>query len=152
MKLKKGITGIWDVKEELLKCSSDVSRLKNSLYPIEYSGTQSYKVLDFKDDRGPGNYYRLSILDKSKNQTLDILINSLYPYYCGVVADSYYEFIDLPFEIINCADSNFIYLSPSELNSKFHESDLIELNESELNGIKREQPNTLGKIIFNDWD
>ncbi|MES2555281.1 MAG: hypothetical protein V4604_03970 [Bacteroidota bacterium] len=152
MKLKKGIVGGWNVKEELVKSSSNVSQFKNSLYPIEYSGTRSYKVIGFKDDIGVQNYYRLSILDKSENSTLDILINSMYPYYCGVVADSYNEFIHLPAEIISFADSTFSYLSPLELNSRFHESDLTELNESELKEIKYWGAKTFGEIIFNDWD
>jgi len=149
MKLEKGIIGIWGKKEQPVKSSSDVLQFKTSIYPIEYTG--AYKILGFKDDEIIKNYSRLSIIDKSNNNNFDVLINSVYPYFCGVMVDSF-NFIDLPIEIRNYADSKFTYLTPEELNSKFEKNDLSELNEAELKAIKYWKPKTFGEIIFNTYD
>lgn len=153
MKLKKGITGNCGVKEEQMTFRSIVSQFKASLYPIEYSG--AYKILEFKDEEISKNYYRISIANKLKNDSFDILINSMYPYYCGVNPNGEWLnliFIDLPIEIRNCVDPYFKYLSPVELNSKFEKSDLLELSEAELEEIKYWKPSTFGEIIFNGYD
>ncbi len=153
MKLKKGITGFWNLIHDKPAPSINQSTFLSSVNEINKSS--DYHITAVLDVQVSNNFFTLKIVNKIKNLKFSILINAQYPYYCGVTAESSWmnlNFIDLESKIRVYFDKKFDYLSPNQLNKNVVLTDLKDLSPTEIDQINYWNSESFGQIIFNGYD
>ncbi len=150
MILPKGITGfgkpITNVKNLSTKTLLDelFQRIQKNHY---------FKLKEFKNPENSTNYYKLILLD-NKNNELKILINSIFPFYCGVIDYEWMQlqFVDLPQKVHSMFGELFFYTPITVLNQKVNIENIVNLDKYEINQINYWESQTIGEIIFNGYD
>ncbi len=151
MILPKGITGFAkpskDEKSLLTKeiLSQLIKNIKHNSF-IEF--------IRFQEIEASTNYYKLTL--SQYNKEIKILINGIFPLYCGVKNYNWQEleFIHLSDKIISLFPEPFNYLKPCILEKNIFQKEeyLANLDKYELKQIKYWKSKTFGEVIFNGYD
>lgn len=149
MKFPYGITG-FHFATEPSPPEVNVNQFKQICYGVALRNKG--RVIDIQKPRD-ANYYcaEMQLFDK----TFFILLNCHYPYvaFASTVEYGDISFIEPP-TLEKEFSSIYYVLKSKELNAPFDESlvENSELNEAELDQISYWKPETIGEIIFNQWD
>ena len=130
----------------------DESQFKRWLFPV--CRTLNYNIVSKIKDNSFSNYFYIDVANYAEK--LNVLCNKHYPY---IAFTSYQEVHFMPRDFVDVDDltdelrknPEIVILSSSELNQVSHDSILFsqpKIVQSELVFWG----NTLGKIIFNDFD
>ena len=153
MKLQNGITGFWTPGQDIPPPEIDLTRLQRLVSTLNDSG--EYVLVGLADEQQSQNYVRYQFINAEGNQRFDMLVNVHYPVYCGVAENSSWmnlTFLELSEHFRSYFEPEFQYLNPQYLSTSFSQSDLSELNRTEVEQIKYWKSKTFGDIVFNGYD
>lgn len=155
MLLPYGITGFYNSNPPPCTNRSEFKKTCIALCQETNGRLTSFKHPDINM-----NFYD-AIIDHN-NTSIHILLNAHYSYIAFAYSVNYFniEFIDNPYNHLGDIFNHYRIISLAELSDsisyKNHKNYQLlnrnQLNEAELNQIKRWKPYTLGEIIFNFWD
>lgn len=150
MKLPNGVTGFYS---SVVDNPPRVNGKQFKQLCFEFAYRNQGKVLDFITPQYPSNYYRAQVeILKSR---FYILLNEHYPYlaFASGVRFGKIKFIDN--HVLTERFSSFYkIISKRDLNAPFTQRHIkkAEMNRTELEQIAYYKPETIGQIIFNNWD
>ena len=144
MFLIKGITGFYHVRRGKPQ-NVDMSFFKKACYIMDSAGFSVITVYCPEI----ASYYEAQIA--VGDELVSMLMNKYYPVigFCKNGSDGKKIFIDLPGE--NLSEFGYKVTSAAELNAEFNNFD-HDLDAAELEQIKYWKPQSVGEIVFNEWD
>lgn len=148
MILKKGITGFFDVRDEI-KDETGYYDFKKICYSIRMDNLKLLEVCNSDNARyfNTSYFYAHFILD---DNDLYILLNKYYPVIAFVQKlEINKKFIDC--QIVNIYFTDYEVINANTLNSEFTGKE-HNLSPVELQEIKYWNPSSIGNIIYNEWD
>ncbi len=147
--LPKGITGFWRIG---ISPPPQIEKKEIERIVSEFKKLNLYRRITLLEPKVDSNYYVISLFSDVEKHHIGI--NSCYPYYCGIkkIDFPFNEFYDLPKHIIQVINKYFEYLYVDFLNEKIKKEYLVLLDKSEIQQIEYWETETIGNIIFNNYD
>ena len=148
--LKKGITGF-----------NNQSTITNEMVSSFLKKIQFPFVPDSSKISAPNqsaNFWRIPIKNLTSKNEFDLLINSSFWYLCLVTKESSWmdmQYLNFPKELtqqIENQKETEILLEKFDLESVFSDSELNQLDKTEIKQVKYWKSKTIGEIIFNGYD
>lgn len=147
MVLKRGITGFYNFKEEIIL--NDSYQFK--LICIKFIEKNRGQLIEFNLSQLEKNFYYAKCLVNDKH--LYILLNAYYPFiaFASSVGYGSIKFIDINIPVYPL-ETKYQILNISKLSKQYDIEDLKSLSKIEIEQINYWKPVTVGEIIFNYWD
>ncbi|MBA4536841.1 hypothetical protein H1Z61_06730 [Bacillus aquiflavi] len=148
MELLNGITGFYHYKNNG-PSKVDGKQFKQLCFTITIQNRG--EVLAFKEPQYPMNFYY--VLVKVFKRKFYILLHNQYPYlaFASDIEFAKINFIDVP-ELAKQFNPFYQVLSFKELNTPLDAKSFQNFHCSELEQAAYWRPETIGDVIFNDWD